>query len=77
MSQDDNVVDTIDTFPRREDDQVIESLIGKHVDGALESGARFWGVLESFDEKWLFLRGYRNQPIIIRRRKMASLMEAV
>ena len=67
MSQNENVVDT----------RIVKSLIGKHVDGALESGSRFWGVLEGFDERWLFLRGYHDQPIIIKRRKMASLMEAV
>lgn len=75
MSQNEDVVDTKNTFPSIEG--TIESLIGKHVDGALESGSRFWGVLEGADDKWLYIRGYREQPIIIKRRKLAALMEAV
>ena len=61
----------------REDNKIIELLKEKHVEAALESGARFWGILESFDDKWLVIRGYRGQPILLKRRKVAALMEAV
>jgi len=58
-------------------DDAIAELLNKHVDGALQSGSRFWGVLERFDGTWLYIRGYRGQPIIIRRRTLAFLTEAV
>jgi hypothetical protein len=77
MSQIDIVAEARKNFPHREEDNTIGSLIGKRVDGALESGSRFWGTLESFDEKWLYIRGHRGQPILIKRRKLAALMEAI
>lgn len=55
----------------------IAELLGKRVDGALQSGSKFWGTLERFDDRWLYLRGGRGQPIIIRRRTLAFLTEAV
>lgn len=51
MSLNDDVVDTRKEFPSTAEDEIVRSLIGKHIDGALESGSRFWGVLEGFDEK--------------------------
>ncbi len=73
MSQDIDVVDTRNTFAN----EAIAELLGKKVDGALQSGSKFWGVLEKFDDRWLFIRGYKGQPIIIRRRTLALLTEAV
>lgn len=58
-------------------DEMVKSLEGKHVETLLDSGSRLWGVLEGFDDQWLFIRGYKGQPIIVKRRKMASLVEAV
>jgi hypothetical protein len=75
MSQDGNIADAIKNFSSV--DEIIESCIGRHVEGSLESGNRFWGVLEHVDETWLYLRGYRNQPIVIKRKKLAALMEAL
>jgi hypothetical protein len=77
MSQDVKGSTTTKTFPHAEEDRTFESLIEKRVEGALESGAKFWGTLESFDANWLFLRGNRDQAIIIRRRKLAALFEAI
>lgn len=77
MSSSDLVNTRSKNFPHREEDKTIESLIGKRVDGSIESGSRFWGTLESFDDKWLYIRGHRGQPILIKRRKLAALMEAV
>lgn len=68
---------TTKMFPHAEEDRIFESLKEKRVEGALESGAKFWGKLESFDANWLFLKGNRDQAIIIRRRKLAALFEAV
>lgn len=67
--------DSTKTFPSI--DEAVKSLIGKDVEGALGSGSRFWGMLEGADERWLYIRGYKNQQIIIRRRKLAALVEAV
>lgn len=58
-------------------DEIVSSLHGKDVKGVTGSGGKFWGNLEGFDEQWLFLRGYRGQALIIRRKKVESLEEAV
>jgi hypothetical protein len=68
-------IDTTKTFPSI--DETVKSLIGKHVEGSLGSGSRFWGMLEGADAKWLYIRGYRNQAIVIKRRNLAALIEAV
>lgn len=56
------------------EDEIVSSLIGKQVEGSLDSGSRFWGTLEGFNENWLFIRGHREQTIMIKRRKMSRLM---
>jgi hypothetical protein len=68
-------IDTTKTFPSI--DETVKSLIGKHVEGSLGSGSRFWGMLEGADARWLYIRGYRNQAIVIKRRNLAALIEAV
>jgi len=54
----------------------LESWIGKHIVGVLESGSKFYGTLAAFNEFQLLLIGNRGQHIIIKRRKVAKL-EAV
>jgi len=63
-------------FSSFNEDQVLESWIGQHVIGALESGSRFFGTLTAFNEHQLLLTGNRGQRIIIKRRRVARL-EAV
>ena len=62
-------------FPQCEEEKIIESLSNKHVEGVLNSGNRFWGTLDGFDENWLYLKGDRDQDIIVRRQKIAVLRE--
>jgi len=61
-------------FPHREEDKIVSSLVGYQVEGSLDGGSRFWGTLASVDEKWLYVRGHRDQPIMIKRSKISRLM---
>jgi hypothetical protein len=70
------VVDTRKVFSSTNEDEIYESMIEKYVDGTLDSGGRFWGRLEAFNEQKLFIRGERGQAIIIKRRRISRL-EAV
>jgi len=69
--------DVVDATTYSFANKAIAELLNKKVDGLLQSGARFWGVLEGFDDRWLYVRGFRGQPIIIRRRTLAFLTEAI
>jgi hypothetical protein len=51
-------------------------MVNKKIEGTLDSGGRFFGVLEGFSEFQLFIRGHRGQQIIVKRRKVAW-MEAI
>lgn len=64
-------------FPSINELEIIESFIGKQIEGSLDSGSRFWGILEGFNENWLFIRGHRDQAIMVKRRKVSRLSEAV
>lgn len=75
MSIDEAVVDTRKAFGSI--DEIVESLTGKHIKGVTGSGSKFFGKLEGFDDQWLFLRGNHDQPIVVRRKKVESLMEAI
>jgi len=65
------------TFSSISEDEIIVSLVGTQVDGSLDSGSRFLGTLDGFNENWLFIRGHRAQAIMIKRRKVSRLAEAV
>jgi hypothetical protein len=58
-------------------DRIAKSLINHHVEATLISGARFWGKLEEVDDIWLVIKGYKNQPILLKKSKLAALVEAV
>jgi len=66
----------IKEFSSFSEEKVLESWIGKHIVGVLESGSKFYGTLAAFNEFQLLLIGNRGQHIIIKRRKVAKL-EAV
>ena len=72
----DNVVDIRKTFASYDEDVILESMKGNQMIGWLDSGSRFYGTLESFNEHRLFIVGNRGQRIIIKRRKVSRL-EAV
>jgi hypothetical protein len=76
MSQLDNVTLITKTFSSYDEDEILESWIGKQIIGALDSGSKFFGTLEAFNEHRLFIVGNRGQRIVIKRRKVAR-MEAV
>ena len=50
-----------------------EDSIGKNVKGQIERGGSFWGMLEDYDDTYLYLKGNRGQKIIIKRRSVARL----
>jgi len=58
------------------EDDVLVPMVNKKIEGTLDSGGRFFGVLEGFSEFQLFIRGHRGQQIIVKRRKVAW-MEAI
>jgi hypothetical protein len=66
----------IKAFSSVDEDEIFESMIEKFVDGTLDSGGRFWGRLEVFNDHKLFIRGERGQAIIIKKRRISRL-EAV
>jgi hypothetical protein len=76
MIDSDCVVNTRKVFSSTNEDEIYESMIEKYVDGTLDSGGRFWGRLEAFNERKLFIRGERGQAIIIKRRKISRLVTA-
>ncbi len=76
MSQLDNVADTRKTFASYDEDDILTSMQGNQIIGALDSGSKFYGTLEAFNEHRLFIVGNRGQRIIIKRRKVSRL-EAV
>lgn len=51
-----------------------EDSIGRKVEGQIERGGSFWGILEAFDDKFLYLRGTSDQEIIIKRKAIACLV---
>jgi hypothetical protein len=51
-----------------------EESIGKNVEGQIERGGSFWGILEAFDDVYLYLRGTGDQEIIIKRKAIARLV---
>ena len=76
MIDSDCVVNTRKVFSSTNEDEIFASMIEKFVDGTLDSGGRFWGRLEAFNEQKLFIRGERGQAIIIKRRKISRLVTA-
>ena len=76
MSQVDTVAVATKTFASLNEDDILDSLTGKQLIGWLDSGSRFYGTLEAFNEYRLFIVGNRGQRIIIKRRKVSRL-EAV
>lgn len=64
-------------FPSINELEIIESFMGKQIEGSLDSGSRFWGTLEGVTDHMLFIRGTRGQVILIKRRKVSRLSEAV
>ena len=50
-----------------------EDSIGKSIRGQIERGGNFWGVLEDYDDAYLYLTGDAGQQIIIKRRSVARL----
>ena len=50
-----------------------EESIGKSIRGQIERGGNFWGVLEDYDDAYLYLTGDAGQQIIIKRRSVARL----
>ena len=58
------------------EDDVLTPILNQRVEGILDSGGHFYGILEGFSEFQLFLKGDHNQRIIIKRRKVAW-MEAI
>ena len=50
-----------------------EESIGKSIRGQIERGGNFWGVLEDYDDAYLYLAGDAGQQIIIKRRSVARL----
>ena len=50
-----------------------EESIGKSIRGQIERGGNFWGVLEDYDDAYLYLTGDAGQQIIIKRRTIARL----
>ncbi len=71
-----NEADGIKEFSSFSEEKVLESWIGKHIIGVLESGAKFYGTLAAFNEFQLLLIGNRGQHIIVKRRRITKL-EAV
>lgn len=78
MSKLNKVVDTRKTFSSPlSEDSVLEKLIGTPVRGTLEeSNTWFYGVLESYNDHRLLIRGNRGQEILIKRKRISRL-EAV
>jgi hypothetical protein len=70
------VVDTRKTFCSLSENDIIESMLKNKLDGTLDCGGRFFGILEDFNENSLFIRGDRGQMIIIKRKRISRL-EAV
>jgi hypothetical protein len=58
-------------------DRIAKSLITKDIEATLISGGRFWGKLEEVDDIWLIIRGYKCQPILLKKSKVAALVEVV
>jgi hypothetical protein len=77
MSADHEVALATKEFPSTNELEIFESFIGKHIEGSLDSGSRFWGTLEGVTECLLCIRGVRGQVILIKKRKVSRLMEAV
>lgn len=73
MSELENVADATKEFSSNDEDELLESKIGKYGEGELESGGRFWGTLEGFTEHKLFFKGDHGQSIIIKRHRVARL----
>jgi hypothetical protein len=71
MTDKGKVVNDIKKYPTEND--ILEPLIGKSVDGNLDGGGSFFGVLEGFSDYQLFLKGDEGQRIIIKRRKIARM----
>lgn len=76
MSHTDSEAVASKTFASLSEDDVLESLIEHEITGSLDSGGRFFGNLEGFDQYRLFIRGNRGQRILIKRKFIAKL-EAV
>lgn len=73
MTNIENVASATKEFSSNDEDEILESKIGKYGEGELESGGRFWGTLEGFTEHRLFFTGEHGQSIIIKRRRVARL----
>jgi hypothetical protein len=71
LTEKDSVVNGIKKYPTEND--ILVPLIGKNVDGTLDSGGHFFGTLEGFSDYQIFLKGDRGQRIIIKRRKIARM----
>ena len=69
MSQLDTVAVATKTFASYDKDDILASMKGKQLIGLLDSGSKFYGTLEAFNEHRLFIVGNRGQRIIIKRRK--------
>ena len=69
-----NAINSVNNYSSEDD--VLVPMVNKKIEGTLDSGGRFFGVLEGFSEFQLFIRGYRGQQIIVKRRKVAW-MEAI
>jgi len=51
---------------------IIAENVGKTVKVSLDNERAFYGILESYDESYLFLKN-NDRPILIKRRKISSL----
>jgi len=59
------------------EDEFLTSLIEEQVTGFLDTGSHFWGKLLAFNERVILLQGDDGRKIMLRRRTIAQLNEAV
>jgi hypothetical protein len=73
MTHADNGAIASKAFASLTEDDILESLIEHQITGTLDSGGRFFGNLEGYDQYRLFIRGNRGQRILIKRKYVARL----
>ena len=73
MSSDDSGAYGSKAFPSLNEDDVLISLIDSDVNGNLETGSRFYGRLQAFNDKLILLRGTDGRRILIKRKMIARL----
>ena len=48
--------------------------IGNNIRVSLDNGREFFGTLEKYDDHWLHLKTTYGKPLMIKRRKISSLV---